>query len=199
MKLIVGLGNPGKKYQDTRHNIGFRVLDELKAKISNDKFLISKQFQNLKFKYQKKFDSEISKLDARRYGLDADVLLAKPQIFMNKSGIVVKKLLAMHHVPLASLYVVHDDLDIPLGKFKVQKGRGPKVHNGLKSIYERVGKEFWHVRVGIENRKGKPARSDTAVAGRDYVLQRFLDEEKKIVDAVIGEVVVRLIEELNSE
>ncbi len=152
MKYVVGLGNPGKKYQGTRHNVGQVVVDRLRK-------------ENL-----------------------VGVKLVKPDTFMNESGKAVQQLRVVN---FEQLYVVHDDLDIPLGKFKIMKGKGPRDHKGLKSIYESVGKDFWHVRVGVENRKG------SGVLGEEYVLQRFLDEEKIIVDEVTEEVVRVLKEKIN--
>ncbi len=147
MKLIVGLGNPGSKYKDNRHNVGFMVVDEL-AKL------------NL-----------------------TDVVVFKPDTFMNRSGVAVKKLQVRN---LQDLYVVHDDLDIELGKFKISFGKGPKVHNGLKSIYEQLGtKDFWHVRVGIDNRMKLGFKG----TGEEYVLQNFRPEEKVIINQVCQEII----------
>jgi PTH1 family peptidyl-tRNA hydrolase len=208
MKLIVGLGNPGKKYAETRHNVGFMALDRFVKRIQSLKLKVKNS--SLKFKIDKKFESYVLRFD--------DVVLAKPQTFMNRSGIAVKKL--VNHVAmkqLNNLFVVHDDLDIPLGKYKIQFGRGPRQHKGLESIYEalgsppshkasarrgpasakataRRGKNFWHVRIGIEGRaKGEEFR----IAGERYVLQRFAKEEWEVIDQVIGEVVVDIQQRLH--
>ena len=181
MKLIVGLGNPGQKYKNNRHNVGFMVVEKL-AKL------------NL-----------------------PSVVLFKPQKFMNRSGQEVKKLVEKWKgriLPiLPDLYVVHDDLDIELGKFKISFGKGPKVHNGLKSIYEQLGtKDFWHVRVGIDNRaphsRGKAGKDNQSLngirhseigirrrinmSGEEYVLQNFRPEEREIIKKVIDKVVEKL-------
>lgn len=147
MKLIVGLGNPGQKYKNNRHNVGFMVVDEL-AKL------------NL-----------------------PDVVLFKPQKFMNRSGQEVKKLVEKWKgATLPDLYVIHDDLDIELGKFKISFGKGPKVHNGLRSIYEQLGtKDFWHVRIGIDNR----LKTGFKGTGEEYVLENFRPEEREIIEEVI--------------
>lgn len=148
MKLIVGLGNPGTKYKNSRHNIGFMVVEEL---------------EKLKL---------------------TDVVLAKPQGFMNRSGIAVKKLSRIYHLTSNNLFVIHDDLDIELGKFKIGQ-KGPKVHNGLKSIYEQIGfNNFWHVRVGIDNRM----KTGFKGTGEEYVLQNFRPEEREIIKQVIEQV-----------
>jgi len=154
MKLVVGLGNPGKKYADTRHNVGFEVVDRLK--------------KGLRVK---------------------EVRFLKPQLFMNRSGEVVKEALKKNKVKFEDLYVVHDDLDIELGEFKISWGKGPKDHNGLRSIYEELSsKEFWHVRVGIDNRVEIPFEG----SGEEYVLSLWLSEERLVVNNVVSQVVKEL-------
>ena len=145
MKLIVGLGNPGDKYKNTRHNAGFLVVDELARHVPGKPWV-----------------------------------LFKPQKFMNKSGVEVKRWLKNREEPfLQNLYVCHDDLDIPLGKFKIQFGKGPKVHNGLSSIYEQLGtKDFWHIRIGIDgDREGE--------SGEDFVLENWRPEEREVINLTI--------------
>ena len=152
MKLIVGLGNPGAKYKNTRHNAGFLVVDEL----------------------------------ALRQAQGKNIVLFKPQQFMNRSGVEVKKLIKKYPLDRNELYVIHDDLDIPLGKFKIHWGRGPKIHNGLQSIYDQLGsKDFWHVRIGIENR---PATGYVG-SGEDYVLQNWRPEEREAINLTIINVI----------
>lgn len=153
MKLIVGLGNPGQKYKNNRHNVGFMVVDRL--------------------------------MEEKLPGIK----LLKPDSFMNRSGVAVKR----EEPNLRFLYVVHDDLDIELGKFKISFGKGPKVHNGLKSIYEQMGtKDFWHVRVGIDNRMKTGFRG----TGEEYVLQNFRPEEREIIKNVIDKVVAEVKKEV---
>ena len=140
MKLFIGLGNPGNKYKNTRHNVGWMVLDRL---VSSFQFPIESQLPS--FKFEKSFNAEVLKMQ--------DVLLVKPQTFMNESGKAVKKLVDFYKVDMDDLYVIHDDLDIKLGEYKIQKGVGPKVHGGVNSIENELGKEdFWRVRIGIDNR-----------------------------------------------
>lgn len=143
MKLIVGLGNPGEKYKNTRHNAGYLLADELAKK-------------NL-----------------------PGVVLFKPQKFMNRSGPEVKKWLKKYPQDRNELYVAHDDLDIPVGNFKINYGKGPKVHNGLNSIYEQLGtKDFWHIRIGIDaDRGGKTPE--------EFVLSSFRPEERELVNRTI--------------
>ena len=144
MILIVGLGNPGKKYQDTRHNIGFGVIDKL-------------QSLNLK-----------------------KVILAKPKTFMNLSGKAVKSLIKKYKIPTANLWVIHDDIDLPLGKIRIVKNRGAAGHKGVESIIKELGtKNFVRFRIGIQPKFGKPKNPER------FVLQKFNKEEEKIVKEVI--------------
>ena len=169
MKLVVGLGNPGEKYAGTRHNVGFVVVDRLVGEEE--------------FKMEKKFKSEIVRM--------GEVLVAKPQSFMNKSGDVVSEVVRFYKVETDDLWVIHDDLDIRLGSYKVQKGVGPKVHNGVGNIEERLGEnEFWRVRVGVDNRESRE------VSGEEYVLGKFRSSERKVLGEVIERVTVDLIDKL---
>ena len=144
MVLITGLGNPGKEYKRTRHNIGFRVIDEL-----------AKQKPN-------------------------DVVLLKPQTFMNKSGTAVIEAINFYKIKPADLWVVHDDVDLELGEFKISKNRGSAGHKGVESIIKRLGtKDFNRVRIGICPSKGKPE------AVEKFVLQNFTKTEEKTIKEVI--------------
>jgi PTH1 family peptidyl-tRNA hydrolase len=146
MKLIVGLGNPGDKYKNNRHNVGHMFVDYLKK---NFKFQIS----NFK--------------------------LIKTDGFMNESGLFVKKL--THKLEINNLIIVHDDLDIPLGKFHIQFGTGPQLHNGLESVENHLhSKDFWRLRIGIDNRL-----PDKKIAGEVYTLKDFTTEEKKRLETEI--------------
>lgn len=111
--------------------------------------------------------------------------ILKSDKYMNDSGLFINKLKdkypKMHY---SDLYVIHDDLDIPLGSFKIQFGKGPKVHNGINDIYEKIGtSEFWHVRVGVDNRK-----TEDRTAGKEYVLEDFTEEEKLVLKGVIKQI-----------
>jgi PTH1 family peptidyl-tRNA hydrolase len=152
MKLIVGLGNPGKKYQKCRHNMGFILLD----KFAKEK--------GLKWRNSSKFESEISE-----YG---DAILVKPQTFMNNSGDAVSKLMNFYKISAEDLIVVHDDVDIPFATVKKQKGKNAAGHHGVEDIIQKIGtKEFWRIRVGV----GKPQNKDIPVDS--WVLQDFSDGE----------------------
>jgi peptidyl-tRNA hydrolase, PTH1 family len=156
MYLIVGLGNPGTKYESTRHNIGFRVLDMLAGK---------------HFWQEKKDLNKFIKLN--------NVVLAKPQTFMNLSGQAVKDVL--RYYPEATLIVVHDELDFPLGTIKIMKGASSAGHNGVQSIIDELGtKDFIRVRVGISN-----PLTRGEIPGDAYVLQKFSDEEEGLVKEIL--------------
>lgn len=185
-KLIVGLGNPGKKYAKNRHNIGFMVVDAISTRIQKSKS--KNQIYNQKFKNSKKLAGYL--LQTKNF------ILAKPQTFMNESGKSVGKLVSQFGVKTSDLWVIHDDLDINLGSYKIQKGRGPREHGGLLSIEKKLKtRDFWRVRVGIENRKISNSKSKIPkISGEEYVLQDFTDEERKVLKKVIEEVVKDLLE-----
>lgn len=161
MKLIIGLGNPGRKYINNRHNVGHIVIEAME-------------------------------------NLPKGVVAKKTNIFMNDSGEEVKKLVSFYKVDLEDLYIVHDDLDIPLGKYKIQFGKGPKVHNGVNSVERELGtSEFWRIRVGVENRPSRVSRESNVpivsregeVSGEKYTLQDFMEDEKGILNNTIAQIV----------
>lgn len=153
MRLIVGLGNPGEKYKNNRHSVGYMAIELL-----------------LKGQLPKNF------------------IAKKSQEMMNFSGEFVKNLVDQYHLDLPDLWVIHDDLDIPLGSYKIQKGKGPKLHYGILSIERQLGSDdFWRVRIGVDNR-----RPDDRTPGEEYVLQDFTDEERKVLDNVIEEACKKL-------
>jgi PTH1 family peptidyl-tRNA hydrolase len=156
MHLIVGLGNPGKQYEHSRHNLGFRVLDLLAGGVA----------------WQTKKDlNQFIKLE--------DVVLAKPQTFMNNSGKAVKDLLKYY--PEAELVVVHDELDFQLGTIKIMKNASSAGHNGVKSIVDELGTQnFIRIRIGTDNPEVRGQ-----IPGEDYVLQNFTETEEKIVAEVL--------------
>jgi len=154
--IIIGLGNPGKKYENNRHNVGKIFIDFISQKLKiNPPFY--EQNDQLKIK------------------------IFKTNCFMNESGKEVKKILKTLPVTsytLQDLYIVHDDLDIYLGKFRLDFGRGPKLHNGVKSIEQTLKtKDFWRIRIGVDNRQ-----KTGWIDGKTYVLMDFLKEEKEILE-----------------
>jgi peptidyl-tRNA hydrolase, PTH1 family len=162
MYLILGLGNPGRRYQYTRHNIGFMVLEKIAA------------HWNVELK-QKSFDA----LWNRGKIAGIDVLLAMPQTYMNLSGNAARRLLAYFKMDISHLIVIHDDLDLPFGKLRLKTGGGDAGHKGLKSITTCLGSaDFMRVRMGI----GKPS---DRIPVEDYVLQRFNPDESAMLQQSI--------------
>ncbi len=183
MKIIVGLGNPDKKYEGTRHNAGFMAIDRLA------------QEQNLAWHFDKNFNAQIAK------GFDA--YLVKPLSYMNASGEVVQKIMAYYHLlpqdhkgkvagnaNLAdSLVVIHDDLDIALGSYKLSTGGSAAGHNGIKSIIESLGTpNFTRLRLGVATPNlDKARRSIFPNAVARFVLKKFPAEEKSLLESAINQ------------
>jgi peptidyl-tRNA hydrolase, PTH1 family len=158
MKLIVGLGNPGRKYAGTRHNVGFEVVDVLA-----DRFRIDWESA----------PRGVESLIARERG--ADILLAKPLTFMNLGGPAVLGLLQFYKIELPDLFVIVDDVNLELGRLRARAAGSAGGHNGLKSIAGALGsQEFARVRVGVGG--GEPRRDLV-----DHVLGRFAPEERPII------------------
>jgi len=169
MILIIGLGNPDKKYEKTRHNAGFRVTDE-----------IAVNFQFPILNSQSKFNAQISKGVIE----DENVILAKPQTFMNNSGLSVKKIVASYKLQIPSIIVIHDDIDLPLGKIKIVKNRGSAGHKGIESIINNLKtRSFIRFRIGIQPKIGKPKNPEK------FVLQKFTKGEEKILEEAIEKAV----------
>jgi PTH1 family peptidyl-tRNA hydrolase len=161
-KIVAGLGNPGKGYDQTRHNIGFLVVEAIASKshLSFDK---------------SRFDSEYVKDKIK----GQDVFIVKPLTYMNRSGIPIHKFASYYKVHLRDIIIVHDDMDLAFGKIKIVKGRGHGGHNGVRSILEVFGqKDCIRIRVGV----GHPgSRSD--VTG--HVLGKFSPDELTLLDPCI--------------
>lgn len=154
MKIIIGLGNPGEKYTGTRHNIGFEILDALKE-----------QWHFPEFEMSKKFEAEFSK---NKFG-ETDIILAKPQTFMNLSGHSVLAIINFYRISTNDILVIHDDFDINIGKYKIANNSSSAGHNGVQDIIEKLGtKNFKRVRIGI-----KPENETALMDASDFVLQRF--------------------------
>lgn len=161
--LIVGLGNPGKRYGATRHNIGFMVLEKL-----------AKEWE-VELKY-KSFNA----LWGKRTIAGKNLLLAKPQTFMNLSGTAVRQLQSFFKTDISNLIVIHDDLDLPFGAIRLKSGGGTAGHKGLASIESNLGTSgFMRVRLGI----GKPV-DKSRIEG--YVLEPFRKEEQEVLPEVIS-------------
>jgi peptidyl-tRNA hydrolase, PTH1 family len=161
MKIVVGLGNPGKQYEQTRHNVGWMVLDRLAERAG---WTGHARARDAAATVYGKYD-----------GLD--LMLVKPTTYMNLSGVAVRKVLARQRAPLSDLLVVTDDFDLPLGKLRLRERGSAGTHNGLRSIIGELGnQDFARLRVGI----GEPSR-DAA----DHVLSRFGTAERRTLDEVI--------------
>jgi PTH1 family peptidyl-tRNA hydrolase len=170
MKLIVGLGNPGKEYSANRHNIGFLCIDHFARmhRINLDK-----------------------KQGKSRVGIGNicgdQVILAKPHTYMNASGISVSQLVRKHKIALEDLLVVHDDLDLPLGKIRVRKGSSAAGHNGINSIIASLGtQDFIRIRVGISRPQASHESAEETIV--DYVLGDFTPQDKPVVEDIIRRV-----------
>lgn len=158
--LIIGLGNPGEKYSGTRHNIGFEIL----AQIIEDH----------------NFSAPLKKFNAYYFegGVKGKKIRAlMPITYMNLSGNSVAAAVSFYKIPLSEIYVFHDELDLPLGKLRIKTGGGDGGHNGLKSIDEKIGKDYKRIRVGI----GHPGDKDLV---SNYVLSKFSNPERPVVDEV---------------
>ena len=149
MKLLIGLGNPGEKYKNNRHNAGYLFVD----------FISGYQMPDIRYQ----------KIDT----------------FMNDSGRFVKKITSHYNLEPSNLYIVHDDLDLPLGQYKIQLGVGPKVHYGVNSIENALGtNDFWRIRVGVDSRSPAGQRE----TGENYVLQDFTKDEMEILKGVYAKI-----------
>ena len=153
MYLFVGLGNPGSKYENNRHNVGFMFIDHLAKKLEAPEF-------------SEKFDS----LHCRTEIAGKRVFLQKPQTFMNKSGVAVSKLANFYKIPLNNIFVFYDELDLEFAKIKIKQAGGDGGHNGIKSIDSLVGKNYWRLRFGIDH----PGHKDKV---NSYVLSDFKQNE----------------------
>ena len=169
MILIVGLGNPGKKFEKTRHNLGKETLD----------FIYNKWQRNHSFsdwKESKKLESEISSGEIKK----EEILLAKPLNFMNLSGKSVRKIISYYKKSAKNLIIIHDDLDLPLGKIKIAKNRGSAGHKGVQSIItELKSKNFIRLRIGIRPGNQKIKNPEK------FVLQKFNKKEGEIIKKII--------------
>ena len=161
MKIVVGLGNPGKQYEKTRHNVGWMVLDRLAERAG--------------WTGHARARDAAATVHGRYDGLD--LMLVKPTTYMNLSGVAVRKVLARQRAPLSELLVVTDDFDLPLGKLRLRERGSAGTHNGLRSIIGELGnQEFARLRVGI----GEPSLNAV-----DHVLSRFGAGEQRILEEVI--------------
>ena len=167
LKVIVGLGNPGSKYTETRHNAGFWFIEEVADKYSAT------------FRPEKKFSGEVAKISIE----GKDIWLLKPGTFMNRSGLAVQSLLSFYRITADQLLVAHDEIDLPPGTAKLKTGGGHGGHNGLRDIISQLGsKEFHRLRIGV----GHPGSKDQVV---DYVLHNASRDDRILIDKDIDDAV----------
>lgn len=168
MHLIVGLGNPGEKYKKHRHNIGYKVVDDLQAKFGEDGF-------------KEKFHGQYCAATINK----VKVLLLKPGTYMNRSGVAVQECFQFYKIPKPNIIVIHDDLDLHLGRIKVKIGGSNAGHNGLKSIDAFVGNDYVRVRFGIAH----PGHRDRV---SDYVLSDFTKAELPLMEAGVAGIIANI-------
>lgn len=172
MFLVVGLGNPGKEYTNTRHNIGFQYVD-----------FIAKYY-NISWHSKNKFNAQISDI----FEIDGHkILLCKPQTYMNLSGEAVQSIASFYKIKLHDVLVLHDELDIPLAKLLYKFGGGTAGHNGLKSIVNKLGNDFHRIRIGI----GRSNLPNQSVA--DFVLQDFSSIESRALEGKMSLIAQNLV------
>ncbi|MEX2524992.1 MAG: aminoacyl-tRNA hydrolase [Gammaproteobacteria bacterium] len=163
LKLIVGLGNPGAKYQETRHNAGFWFIDRLAAD------------EHCAFSRQAKFHGEVSRIQSGRI----DCRLLKPDTFMNHSGRAVSAFLDYYSITPEQVLVAHDEIDLEPGIARLKRGGGHGGHNGLRDIISAIGsKDFYRLRIGV----GHPGHKDDVI---DYVLKRAGGSEQKAIESAV--------------
>jgi peptidyl-tRNA hydrolase, PTH1 family len=152
MRILVGLGNPGEKYSKTKHNLGFIIIDELANKLG------------LTWQFDKHFNAEVCR--------NGDLILVKPQTYMNDSGVSIAKILNYFKETADNLIIIHDDVDLPFGELRYKQGSGTAGHHGVEDTREKLNTlNFWRVRIGI----GRPENGKFNV--EDYVLTDFNREE----------------------
>ncbi len=173
MKLIVGLGNPENKYAGTRHNVGFFLVDKIQEKYA---------FPSFEFK--KNFQAEISK--GQIDGIE--ILLVKPQTFMNLSGVAAQAILSFYKLTPDDLLIIHDDLDIALGKFKLATNSSSAGHNGVQNIIDQLGtQKFRRLRIGI-GQSAEDANDCRLATAHDFVLGKFSADEMTTISDISEEI-----------
>ncbi|MCU1384264.1 MAG: aminoacyl-tRNA hydrolase [Acidobacteria bacterium] len=160
MKAIVGLGNPGKEYSGTRHNVGFDVVDEL-----------ARRWGATLKKWKATADLAVV--------TDQEVLLVEPKTFMNESGVAVGAVMAFYRIQPRDVLVVVDEIQLPLGKLRLRWSGSAGGHNGLKSVIAHVGQDFPRLRIGVE--RGNPESML-----RNHVLSKFAPNEREIVERAVA-------------
>lgn len=161
MKIILGIGNPGTKYDETRHNIGFTAVDTLAEQSKAD------------FREKTKFSALIAEANIS----GEKCLLVKPQTYYNDTGISARAILDFYKLTTDGLLVIHDDAVLDFGKIRIRHGGRDAGNNGLKSLHQHIGTDFWHIRIGTDSLIRKQM-GDT-----DFVLGKFNSDERKIISS----------------
>ena len=176
MYLIIGLGNPGAKYLNNRHNVGFWLIDYWH------------HLENYpEFKEKSELNAEISKGE--------NIIFAKPKTFMNLSGEAVQKIMHYFKIPVENLVIIYDDIDLPLGEIRFREEGSAGTHNGMRSVIQSLStNEFKRLRIGIENR---PEELKNKIDLSDYVLQDFREEEGTLIREKIKEGISLIKEKIN--
>ena len=160
--LIVGLGNPGGEYKNTRHNVGFMAVDYLAGNDAN---------------WKNEKNALVFRTDINGH----KVIFVKPQTYMNNSGVAVGALMTFYKVPLENIIVIHDDMDIDVGTFREKIGGGSAGHNGIKSIDAHIGRDYRRIRIGV----GHPRDFGLPIDPSDWVLGKFTPEQLNTINGVI--------------
>lgn len=163
--LVVGLGNPDPEYARTRHNVGFMAVSALAG-------------MDATWKKEKNALTTTKNINGGR------VIFARPQTYMNNSGLAVQALMTFYKIPLENVIVIHDDMDLKVGTLREKIGGGSAGHNGIKSIDSHVGAEYRRIRIGI----GHPRDFDSPINPADWVLGRFSDDEMSLINTVISNI-----------
>lgn len=188
MKLIVGLGNPGEKYAKTRHNLGFMIIERFLKDFENTK--------NTLWENSAKFKSDIAQIEWQpKHGSLEKVILVKPKTFMNNSGMSVQLLASFFKLPSSDVWVIHDDIDLPLGAMKIRFGGASAGHHGVESLMEHLSTDkFWRFRMGVgEKRELNDSRMKNV---DDFVLGTFSGAEKGKLKNILKRGVVAIEESL---
>lgn len=171
MYIIAGLGNPGSKYENTRHNMGFKAIDAMASEFGID-------VNRAKFK---------GLIGEGRIGSEK-VILLKPQTYMNLSGQSVREIMNFYKIPEENLIVIYDDFDLPIGSIRVRKSGGPGTHNGMKSVVQELGsRKFPRVRVGIGSSDGSTIQFVIGKVGKDE--QQILNEAAEVAASAAADII----------
>ena len=194
MKLIVGLGNPGQNYKQTRHNVGFFAVDKLVQMAE-----IAPAGENINFVFDKKFNAEIATVSIK----GEKIIIIKPHTFMNLSGESISKIIQFYKADTSDLVVIHDDIDVPLGEARVRLEGSSAGHKGIQNIIEQVSTDsFARIRIGIKFIGGGDQKVENIggpIDTKDFVLAKFEDRETKIIDNIVDIVNEFLVKCLGSK